>query len=228
MKKMLSLCILVAFLILFSCAGTKPPALIDSERAAIGICVKTSPPVSIFGAECADMVYFIKVNDVEDLGSAEYCIQSNYKKGDQIYLLNAKPGRYSVVASYLVKSTPLAPTVKYTTIFAKDIIELAQKDVQPGKMVFMGEYIINQSSGISDDADDAQLHYIQIIAPGESTGWLGGVFSGQNYYEGSLNEEKCDKQTEYMFLKNAKKQFDGTGWVALIQKSLDDLKTSEH
>lgn len=153
MSKSISLLFILILFTLFGCAGTLPPTkLIDSHRGAIGIIVRTLPPVSIFGSQSIDMVYFIRLENDQDLYNAEYCIQSNYKAGDQVYLLNAKPGRYSVVGCNRIQSgTVYTSSSEYTTIFSKEIIELAQIFVPEGEMVFMGEYIIDQSIDINED-----------------------------------------------------------------------------
>lgn len=229
MSKSISLLFILTLFTLFGCAGTLPPQkLKDSHRGAIGIIVRSASPIGgLFGSTANDRVYFIRLENDEDLYSAGYYIQSNHLDGDQIYLINVKPGRYSAVACYYKQSgTVYTSAFEYTTIFSKELIELTQIFVPEDKMTFMGEYIIDQSIDI-DETDEAQVHYVQLIASGQATDWLGGAFARHGIYEGSLSQERRDKEAEYVFLTQALEDFKGTEWINHIQASLDDLKSTE-
>jgi hypothetical protein len=237
---------------LSGCAGTLPPVKpLSSEMSAIGIAVKTRAPLKLFGDK-ANMVYFIKLDEVDSVARANYMvqsnqlIQSNYVRKNQIYLLNAKPGRYAVVATFYSKSTPNLPSEsgpaksgvsvsiglnmpsenKYTTFFSKEIIKLTEVSVRPGAFAFIGDYVIDQSTGFKE-ADDAQLHYLQLIAPGAKTGYLSMAFSGSNYYKGSLHEHKRDEQAKKQFLTNALEHLQGTEWTSIIHKEMDELRAEK-
>ncbi len=238
MKRTFFLCArlfgIVTVVVLFGCAGTLPPAKpLDSERAAIGIAVKTRGPVKLFGSSKVDAVYFIKLDELDSTAAASYQVQSNqimqsnYSKGGQMYLLNAVPGRYAVVAVFDSKSYPStlsAPReVEYTTFFSKDLIKLTEVTVTPRSIVFMGDYVVDQSLGLKE-ADEAQSYYFNLIVPGGSSGLLGMAFSGKNYYKGSLHEHKRDPQTEMNFFIKAQEHLQEAGWANLIQQRMDDLK----
>jgi hypothetical protein len=93
-------------------------------------------------------------------------------------------------------------------------------------MVFMGDYVIDQSTGFKE-ADETQLHYLQLIAPGAKTGYLSMAFSGSNYYKGALHEHKRDRQAEMQFLTNALEHLKGTEWASIIHKEMDELRAEK-
>ncbi|MCI0695974.1 hypothetical protein L0337_28740 [candidate division KSB1 bacterium] len=252
MKTLKSTVVAILIVGLFGCAGTLPPVKpLSSEMSAIGIAVKTRAPLKLFGDK-ANMVYFIKLDEVDSVARANYMvqsnqlIQSNYANKNQIYLLNARPGRYAVVAAFHSESTPDIPSgsgpgksgvsvsvglnmpseTKNTTFFAKEIIKLTEVTVTPGAMVFMGDYVISQSTGFKE-ADETQLHYLQLIAPGAKTGYLSMAFSGSNYYKGSLHEHKRDRQTEMQFFANALEHLKGSEWINIIHKEMDQLRAEK-
>jgi hypothetical protein len=221
--------IFVGFVILglLGCAATLPPPKpADSQRAAIGIAVKTRSPITTF-TEKPEMVYFIKVDNDEDLYTQGNFIRSNYAKHGQIYLLNAKPGHYAAVGCYIKKRVTMV--TEYTTFFPKEIIKLTEVTVAPGTTAFMGEYVIDMSLGL-EDADECQRHYCQMIAPGAFTDpvkmTLAPLLTGHGdyYYKGSLHEKHLDKEAEIRFLNNALEHFEGTFWTSIIQKRTEELK----
>ena len=219
--------ILVAFILfgLLGCAATLPPPKpSDPQRAIVGISLKTRTPIKLSRAKKVDRVYFIRMNEEDDPFSKESFIMSNYIKGDQAYILNAKPGRYAAVACYRKECDSMVNrTYEYTTFFSKEIIKLMEVTVVPGTITFMGEYVVGESFGFKD-ADDAQLHYFQLIAPGVNPRFLIAAIFDDNYYKGSLHEEKHDQQAEFKFLTKAKKHFKGTGWERMIKNRLEEIE----
>ncbi len=79
-----------------SCLTAPPPA--NSDSAAIGIAV-TERVVSIGVSDITPkLVYFVRLTDSANLIGQIEVFRSNYSRGNRAYLLNAKPGRYVVVA----------------------------------------------------------------------------------------------------------------------------------
>jgi hypothetical protein len=223
---------------LLGCATTLPPPKpADPQRSAIGI----SADMRALGFHYScDQVYFIKVDEGEDLYTQGTLIQSNYTKGGQIYLLNAKPGRYAVVAivdfkkmiipassapssGFSISFTPRSD-YSYTTFLPKNVIKLTEVTVAPGTIAFAGKYVVNANMGF-EDADDAQLHYFQLVAPGAKIDFISMGFSGRIYYRGSLHMEHRDKQAENEFLNNALENLKNTAWADIIHKRAEELRT---
>jgi hypothetical protein len=85
-------------LLIASLASAKPLPLEapDPARGVVGIRIKVIPPAKI-GGNSADAVYFVRVVEEGDRFNSESLVHSNYSKGEHVYLLNAKPGRYVAV-----------------------------------------------------------------------------------------------------------------------------------
>jgi hypothetical protein len=202
------------------------PQPLDPERSVIGITVATRAPIKLF-TDKNEMVYFIKVDEGGDLYNQGKFIRSNYTTGGQVYLINAKPGRYAAVACYEKKKSQLM-VGEYTTLFPKELIKLTEVLVAPGKIAFMGDYVVDQSVGLKG-ADSSQRHYCQVIEPGANvdvlTMTLMPVLTGHGnyFYKGTLHEKHCDTDAEIRFLTNALKHFQGTGWADIIQQRMKAL-----
>ena len=227
MTKGLSIILGLAIFGLSACAGVPPPGPLDSQSAALGISVKLKAPIELFSRH-PDRVYFVKVDKDDDIYTASQIIPSNYVKGDYVYLLNATPGRYAVVASFLEQRGQMGRSTTYTTFFSEEVIKRTQTVVTSGAMAFMGEYVLG-TSGSFDEADNAQRHYFHSLAPNALMGTgvmaniLSGMTSGTFYYSGMLKEEHKETQAEKSFLDTSAESFKGTGWGDRLQKRLDEL-----
>jgi hypothetical protein len=227
MTKRLAIMLGLAMFGLSACAGVPPPGPLDSQSAALGISVKLKAPIALFSSH-PDRVYFVRVDKDDDIYTASQIIPSNYVKGDYVYLLNAAPGRYAVVASFLEQRGQMGRSTTYTTFFSEEVIKHTQTVVTPGTMAFMGEYVLGTSAGF-DEADNAQLHYFHSLAPnallgtGVMASMLSVMTSGAAYYRGVLKEEHKETQAEKSFLATSAESFKGTGWGDRLQKRLDEL-----
>ena len=217
MNKAKNIFIVFVIFALVGCAATlPPPKLLDPQRSAIGIVAKG-----------AGKVYFIKVDEGKDLYTQGNFILSNYATNSQVYLLNAIPGRYVAVASHFIKSAGgFRGGGTYYNFFPKEVIKLTEVTVASGTIAFMGEYVLS-TSWSWEDADDAQSHYFQLIAPGAKTGFLRGWISTKRYLKGSLRKESHDKQAEIRFLTNALEHFKDTDWINIIKKRMEALKAEK-
>ena len=118
---------------------------------------------------------------------------------------------------------------EYTTFFPEELIKLTEVSVESGTIKFMGRYVVDQTMGFQE-ADNAQLHYFQLIAPGAYfepiTTMLLSMITGHGKYcyTGSLHEEHCDKQDEIEFFTNALKHFKNSDWLYSVQKRLEELE----
>ena len=94
-----SLIVVTAAIALGLSACLPPPVAPErTDSAALG--VKMEKRWAGFGGSVSPArVYFIRWNGGNDPASQREIIQSNFSRGDRVYLLNAKPGRYSAVAA---------------------------------------------------------------------------------------------------------------------------------
>ena len=207
---------------LVGCATLPPPKPLDPQRAIIGIAVKTRAPLRIV-VDKADQVYFIKIHEAGDLYTRESFIRSTFGKDGQVYFLNAKPGRYAAVACY--KRKPLI-NFQALSFFSKELIRLTEVTVDPGTIVFAGEYVVDQAMGVIE-GDDAQVHYAQLSAPGlDLKRRFIGPF-GEYYYSCALHKECRDKQAEIRFMTNALEHLKDTGWTNIILNRIHELKAKK-
>ena len=128
----------------------------DPERGAIALSVKVS-------RGSAEQVYFVRLEDEAVLAEAEQVIPSNHSRQEQVFLLNAKPGRYVVVAAQRYDATR-----GYTFKGFLSLADIARTEVsvEPGEMTFMGELRTKGADKIGmKHADAAQSHYLRLIDP---------------------------------------------------------------
>ena len=222
MNKVRSTIVTFIVLGLVSCATAPAPRPLGPGSAAIGISVK----IYQIGPDLSpQQIYLIKLNEGEDLYTQGNFIRSNYFKGGQAYFLNLKPGRYAAVGSHTNVRAPFGRTWEYKAFFPKELIKLTEVTVAPGTLAFMGKYVVKQSMSF-EDADEVQLHYLHLIAPGALTGWS-RILTTKQSYRGLLLEEHCDKQDEIDFLTNAQKHFKDSAWINIVQKRLEELKAGK-
>lgn len=171
----------VFLLVLSACVTLPPPpGPEDSQSAAIGLSLVIRPPLRLFGLadQKTDMtVYFIRLD--EEKGIPDSFLQttlyrSNYTHGNQVYLLNATPGRYAAVVVFFEKTPqppppapgtfPVAsgPPKEFWTYFPEDVIRRTEVTVPPGAIRHMGNFVIDQAVGMKN-ADEAQDYYHRFV-----------------------------------------------------------------
>jgi hypothetical protein len=206
-----------------------PPA--RSELGSIGITVTALNGLS------AERVYFVRLEDHTDVRRAKSVIYSNYHNGKQVYLLNAKPGRYVAVAARLWSGDDSVSEA----FFSMEMIPLTEVTVGPGQMVFMGDFLVNLGIRISR-ADEAQAHYFRLISPNAVRDGLfdvllyriGGVEPAldrldvvlrEMYYTAKLDSVAKDAESERAFWGQASdKVFRKLpAWQKQVQRRLDAL-----
>ena len=197
-----------------SSAKPMPLETPDPGRGIIGVRVKVIPPARI-GSNYCDVVYFVRVVADADRFGAESLIDSNYTDDRDVYLLNAQPGRYVAVGCKLApKHAPMAPGVPVapgfqvglsfsagaaTVTFAKADILQTEVEVRAGGVVFMGQ-IESRSSTKTGEADEAQAHYLQVIAPDAAhQGSVARAFSGQVVYAAAFKSIERGQAAETTF-----------------------------
>ena len=196
----------------------------DAERGSIGLTVKAIPPIKI-GKIHAVQVSFVRVLSDEDALNAEYVITSNYSKNRQIYLLNAKPGRYVAVAAQLRAAQGLVGGQQYYVFFSADLIRQTEIEVSADEIVFMGDYVVNTAMKMID-ADPSQGHYYRLILPTTAPqGYMKRLFGGIIPYLASLNQVAKDPDAEKEVWSLAQKKVfrKEPDWQSRAQHKLADL-----
>jgi hypothetical protein len=142
---------------------------------AIGVTIQSRGPVALSARPYADTAFFVKIDSGEDPFHAADILASSFSDKNQIYLLNATPGRYVIVGAYTPRFTgggnmnDMPSTLIY---FDKSMIQATETTVEEGKVSFAGTIVVKVSTGMKE-ADEAQSHYGNLLGTG--TGWTVGV-----------------------------------------------------
>ena len=196
------------------CATSVPiPELSDPGRVGIAIDVSLTAPVGSFISRSPDQIFFAKVEG----GTAvlqQQIIRSNFVRESRAYLLNVTPGSYVAVGAFF--RGPMGTRGAYTTYFSQELIENSRVNAEPGELVYMGSYVVDQSVGLSG-ADAAQAHYQNVISPGAVTSGFLHLLGGDFHYRGGLVERKADEQSRIAFRTKATEDLRGTTWATRLK-----------
>src|SRR5881409_960458 len=141
-----------------SAKDRKTPA-VDPERGAIGVTIQSRGPTAIASRPHASMAYFVKVDEGVDILNAAEIMPSNFSDDNQVYLLNAAPGKYVLVGAYTASYD--APTKGFNDIpstsiyFDREMIPATEVVVEAGTIAFAGEIVVKVSASMKN-ADAAQ------------------------------------------------------------------------
>ncbi len=152
-----------------------PPVRESPNLSVIGIAVSISVPSGWWHNQAA-YAYFLRLDDEDD--DARYDpIRSNYTSGKYVYLFNAWPGRYAVLAAgYETQSqgAPIGSSVSlgggvsvgasvtptyhntFTAYLPRTLIDKSAVTVGHGEVAFMGEIVLDKTDW--EAADEDQLH----------------------------------------------------------------------
>lgn len=207
-------------------AAAKGPQLPapDPERGSLAISIEATPPVG-FGRMPAVQVYLVNLDRDADPFNADSVMQSNYSDGDQVYFLNAKPGRYVAVAARL-RGAPMTAGWEYHAFLSRDTISQTETTVVAGRIAFMGQFSLKTSTKM-EDADPAQAHYYRVISPETARkGFMSRAFSGAAPYTAQLTKAARDALVADAFWKIAERDsFKGEpSWQNLVRLELESPK----
>jgi hypothetical protein len=199
----------------------------------IGVAVKIRAAIKLFSND-AQFVYFARL-DAEGNAEGEP-IMSNYSSGKYVYLVNARPGRYAVVAAGYVKETQGAPmgaganvgggfsvsvsvtttlNNTFTSYLPKPLIEKTTVTVGEAQLEFLGELVID-TSGDWGAADAEQLRYYREFAPGhEDMNFLVKAFSRQSHTRGIEHEIDQTDDARSRFVAHSHKEL--AGWEGVLR-----------
>ncbi len=213
----------LCFLATAAVAKTLPMPQPDAERGSIGITVRSLAPMRAIRSS-ATQIFFVRIEEDIDPLAADAVIPSNFSQGKQVYLLNAKPGRYVAVAADL-KAAPLSG-MDLKAVFSQELIPLTEVTVTPGEMVFAGEYLIATHLGM-EKGDPAQTHYYRLIAPEmERKGYFARSFSGQGAYLADLESMSREPAAERRFWEEARAEVfkSKKAWLEMVERRLAALQ----
>ena len=187
----------------------------DPERGGIAVTVRGRFPLG--QKSPAVQVYFVRLGDAVDMYSAESVIPSDFSEKKQVYLLNAKPGRYVAVAARLKSLGTLVGD--FVVFFDREAIPRTEIEVAPGRITFMGDLLVDLKVKMEED----QAHYLRLVEPAAARkGFTGRAMSREYMYRGELIELDQTAATETAFWTLARgKIFDSApDWSARIEQQM--------
>ena len=218
-----SLLFMLSLLVTIGFAEAKGPRLPapDPERGAIAVTVRGRFPLG--QKSPAIQVYFVRLAEDADMYSAESVIASDFSKGKQVYLLNAKPGRYVAVAARLRNQAAFVAAGDYVVFFDRALIPQTAIEVTAGRIAFMGDLAVDLKVKMSE-ADEAQMHYLRLVEPEAARmGFMGRALSHEYMYRGELIELDREAATEKAFwtLARAKIFAGAPDWRGKVEQQLE-------
>jgi len=179
------------------------------DSSVIGISIRTIT-LKIFNNK-PETVYFVKLDEKDENNLGNKIIPSNYARGDYVYLINARPGKYAAVASFFTQTDN-----SYNSFYDAAIIKSTVIDVGPNQIVFAGKLSIenkmkNLYQNIEQNGDKAQLHYYNLLKS----------FMYGTFYCGAYSAFERTRDLENDFFIKTKIYFKESEWVPLIEKCLE-------
>ena len=184
----------------------------EKDNSVIGISVKTIT-LSIFRNK-PEVIYFVKLDEKDENNLGNKIIPTNYTRGDYVYLINAKPGKYAAVASFFTQTEN-----SYNTFYDAAMIQSSVIEVGLNQLVYVGDFVVenqmkNLYQNIEQNGDKSQLHYYNLLKS----------FMYGTTYCGVLSKNGKTKEGEIEFLKKTKVYFKDSEWIPLIDKTLEGVE----
>lgn len=221
--------------VLTSCSQQRPATKINAV-GAIGIVVERRWAADASPAEVSDKVYFIRLRDNEKLNKQQELFHSNFHRDGQVYLLNAKPGRYVVVAASdtVVKpgTTKGLDTLRglddykvYTTYFNEALVKRTELLVRPDQFVVAGNYLVKMENAVNF-GDKIQRHFYKVVNSTITDPYGAPIIDQDNSdaSRASLQQDRGSGEWEMQFLAAAKRHLAGSEWTKLVQDRIDALR----
>jgi hypothetical protein len=220
----------VILLVSAGCASS-PPLRESPEVSVIGASVKA--PGFFWGHDDVAFAYFVRL-DEGDAPLRAAPIRSNFRQDEYVFLFNAQPGRYGLVAAghfnqsskqgagvgggvgggFSVGASVSASTSRPVIYYLpKALIEKTIVSVGSGDWAFIGDVVLDKNDW--EGADEIQRYYFGVLAPGyEDLNWFQKwmMHDGEGHY--AVVEESLDQGEESLarFLENSRK-LAGEEWV---------------
>lgn len=171
-------------------------------------------------------VYFVKLMDETNILSFDKIIPGNFFDGNNIYLINAEPGIYSIIGG---KSDQL------TFFFDSDIIQKSMFILSNNTLHYFGKYFLKTRTTYFEKnsfTNEAQNYYYQQLETNtqyskvveartdhsQSTGFYGGISYGiKLLYDTSLETLNISEKNNNDFKKEASVYFTDSEWSYMFQ-----------
>lgn len=221
--------IIALLLILSSCSAPLQKSLetpSGKNRSIVGVNITHNAFIT-FIKHTPDIVFFAKLADPAKIESGKI-INSNYKYGDNLYLVDAEPGTYVIVATWWQTRDPFIRQPiekgKYVSFYTTSLIEATRFEVKPGTFTYLGHFRVRDRDEHNTDDDVRYIYRSMLesyIPPTDLINCTTGMFSGNSIYSGKLiSHEKNDRDEYDDFFEDTEKAFEGTGWLQYIKETV--------
>lgn len=218
--------------LLASCSRPGPPPR-SGNSGAIGIMVETGRADGKGQPLNSDKVYFIRLRENTELRKQTELYHSNFREGGQVYLLNARPGRYVVVAASVFRTQPGAPTAldrvdatydNYridTTYFDEALVLQTTVAVRPDEFSVAGNYAVKTEHSVNFGGK-IQRYFHRVVHKTVTDPYGNPVIGAHNSTasRATLGENRSGGDWEKRFLNAAKEHLAGSDWEPLVRKRL--------
>ncbi len=204
MANALRLISLLALIGLTACATTVTPLpkMLGPQAAGVGISIRIH---SALRSQEPDAAYFVRVDDRDNVFGL-YTLRSNYAKGHNAYLLNAKPGLYAVVAASYTQSLP-GLSIDRVAYFPEDLIRKTIVEVKPGTLSYMGTFEVDMAAMAGfRSADRAQEYYRAKVGT-----------SPVNTFQSMEKKSMREPASEEKFYEKAREDFSESEWSRILR-----------
>lgn len=218
---------------LAACVAAPAPAPLNEGSAAIGLKMERQWKAGTGLNTYPHKAYFIRLTGNGKLTTQSELYHSNFRKDDQVYLLNAKPGRYVVVAvsdplaklgtrTALDALTGLGDFEVYTTYLNEPSILKTEVEVKPGSFTVMGSFLVEMEHSILY-GDKAQRYFHLVVDQTIVDPYGNPLVDPDNSVASRANlvEDRRGKESEIQFLETALRHLAGSGWNPPLQRSLE-------
>ena len=168
-------------------------------------------------AKAADKLYFAKLDDANNLERGKI-IESNYQKNKRVYLLDASPGNYILVAASIRVVVYNQYPVSFNNIvyFPYELIKKTRLTVGSGTFLTEGVILVNATRHC-DKADEIQIHYGESILPNSTKdSFIDRFKTGVNgfvAYCGLTYGIARNPSVRASLVKDAKDALGSDGWI---------------
>lgn len=172
MKQLCVICILSVLMTLTACIRIEvhdknQPDLrrqpVDASAVVVGLSMRVK---ELIGSSPIEGAYFIRLEEKEDTLKQNRLMFAK-DDGYYVYLLNAQPGRYAVVAV-------LYPYRQFSHrlihLLPKSLIEQTITTVAPGTVGYLGDYEIERSNISGGSDDDVVQYYFHLFSARHNNG----------------------------------------------------------
>jgi hypothetical protein len=196
----------------------------DAARSIIAVSVVQRAPGRMVKNK-SNKVLFLKIDNSGESEEVEV-ILSNYSKGGRIYLVNAEPGKYAVMAAYYDSGFRCG-----LTFFSREALKVSEIDVKPGEFAFIGKFVIDNHLKLSTRGDETQKENFSRFKGIRHRKEIKRLFKGLtgfnrvgSMYRGTLNKYDRTARSVKESLMKAGKDFKKTRWLEMFNMGTRRIK----